>query len=158
MTGIVIFSITFVIYTNFFIKDRNKLKKSAKKGIKTFFKNSIRIFSIFIIIGILQNFLTKENVSSFLLKFKGIKGIIAGLFTGAIMMGPVASGYPIADYVKENGGSVGLISSFLTSWVLLGIISISMEFKNLGKKFTILRNLFSIIIILLISLIMEIIL
>lgn len=158
LTGILIFILSFFLYIYFFIKDKKGIKKASTIGIKVFFKNSVRIFSIFIIIGILQNFLTKENVSAFLLKFSGLKGILAGFLCGSIMMGPVASGYPIAEYVRNNGGTNGLVSSFLTSWVLIGIISISMEFKNLGTKFTILRNIFSFSIIILISLIMELLL
>lgn len=158
ITGFVIFLSTLSIYIYLFIKDKKRIKSASRIGVKVLFKNSIRIFSIFIIIGILQNFLTKENVSAFLLKFSGLKGILAGFLAGSIMMGPVASGYPIAEYVRNNGGTVGLVSSFLTSWVLIGIISISMEFKNLGTRFAILRNIFSLIIIILISIIMELLL
>lgn len=158
ITSIILFSFTFLTYLYCLFKDKKGTKKASMIGIKVLTKNSIRLFSIFIIIGILQNFISKENMSSFLIKFSGLKGILVGFLTGSIMMGPVASGYPIAEYVKNNGGSIGLITAFLTSWVLLGIISISMEFKNLGTKFTILRNICSFIIIILISIIMEIIL
>ncbi|WGS64085.1 hypothetical protein [Marinitoga aeolica] len=155
--GLLIFVIILYVYL-FKSKGKKEFKKAVKKGNKNLIQNSIRIFSIFLIIGILQNFLSPKQVGDFLLNFSGVKGIITGLFTGAIMMGPPASGYPIAQYLFENNASVSLVSSFLLSWVMLGIIFITYELQNFGKKFTIVRNLYSIISIIIIAYLMELIL
>jgi uncharacterized membrane protein YraQ (UPF0718 family) len=155
ITGLVMLFLTVGLYIVYLRRDRLKLKKAIKKGSKNFLQNSIRIFAVFIIIGVLQNFLSKESVGNFLLKFSGIKGILTGSITGAIMMGPVATGYPISGYLLENGASISLVSSFLASWVMIGIISISLEIKNLGKRFTLARNLFAFISIIIIALLME---
>ncbi|WP_129408749.1 hypothetical protein [Marinitoga lauensis] len=157
--GFIMLGLIVILYIQLRFKKGNKeLKKAIKKGNKNLIQNSIRIFSIFLIIGILQNFLSPEKVGDFLLNFSGIKGIITGLFTGAIMMGPPASGYPIAQYLFENNASVSLVSAFLLSWVMLGIIFLTYELQNFGKKFTIIRNVFSVISILVIAYLMELIL
>lgn len=148
--GFLIFVV--ILYSVYLLKDRKKLKRSLNKGAKTLIKNSIRLFSVFLIIGILQEFLSKESVGNFLLKFQGFKGIIAG-FVGAVMMGPPASGYPIGRYLLDNGASYSLVSSFLASWVMIGIVAVSMEFRYLGKRFALVRNIFTIFSIIIISLI-----
>ncbi|MGC8718309.1 MAG: hypothetical protein ACP5RW_09970 [bacterium] len=158
ITGLVMLFLTVSLYIEYLRRDRLKLKKAFKKGLKNLLQNSIRIFAVFIIIGILENFLSKESVGNFLLKFSGIKGILIGSITGSIMMGPVATGYPISSYLLENGASISLVSSFLASWVMIGIISISLEIKNLGKKFALTRNLFAFISIIIIALLMEVLL
>lgn len=155
--GLLIFVIIFYVYL-FKNKGKKEFKKAVKKGNRNLIQNSIRIFSIFLIIGILQNFLSPKQVGDFLLNFSGVKGIITGLFTGAIMMGPPASGYPIAQYLFENNASISLVSSFLLSWVMLGIVFITYELQNFGKKFTIVRNLYAIISIIIIAYLMEMIL
>ncbi|MGB9750372.1 MAG: hypothetical protein ACPLWB_06005 [Caldisericia bacterium] len=104
----------------------------------------------------LQSFLSKESIGNFLLKFQGFKGIIFGELTGVVMMGPVASGYPIGKYLLENGASISLISAFLLSWVLIGIVSITIEFRELGVKFAISRNVITLIFIILVSILMGI--
>jgi uncharacterized membrane protein YraQ (UPF0718 family) len=141
--GIIIFTLTAFFYIYYLRKDKNKLKNSISKGSKNLAKNSIRIFAIFMILGILQNFLSKEAVGKFLLKFSGFKGIIAGALTGSVMMGPVVTGYPISNYLLQNGATYSLITAFLVSWVMIGIISITFEIKYLGKKFAITRNIFA---------------
>ncbi|KLO23243.1 hypothetical protein X275_03280 [Marinitoga sp. 1197] len=157
--GFIMLLLTIILYIQLKFKKGNKeFKKALKKGNKNLIQNSIRIFSIFLIIGILQNFLSTEKVGDFLLNFSGIKGIITGLFTGSLMMGPPASGYPIAQYLFANNASVSLVSSFLLSWVMLGIIFITYELQNFGKKFTIIRNILAIVSIIIISYLMEMIL
>lgn len=159
ITGLILLTFVSILYLIFLTKkDYKRFKKGIKKSLRVLFQNSIRLFAIFLIISLLQNFLSKETVGNFLLNFKGIKGIIAGEIAGSIMMGPVASGYPIAKYLFDNGASVSLVSSFLLSWVMIGIISLTIEFKELGKKFTIIRNILSIIGIIIISILMEILL
>ena len=157
-----IFGISFLafvafLYYIYLLRDKKKLKRSVNKGIKTLIKNSIRLFSIFLIIGILKEFLSKESVGNFLLNFQGFKGILSG-FVGAVMMGPPASGYPIGKYLLENGASYSLVSSFLASWVMLGIMAVSLEFKYLGIKFAIVRNIFTVLSIIVISLVIGVIL
>jgi len=157
-----IFGISFLafvafLYFIYLLRDKKKLKRSVNKGIKTLIKNSIRLFSIFLIIGILKEFLSKESVGNFLLNFQGFKGILSG-FVGAVMMGPPASGYPIGKYLLENGASYSLVSSFLASWVMLGIIAVSLEFKYLGVKFAVVRNIFTVFSIIVISLIIGVVL
>lgn len=157
-----IFGISFLafvafLYYIYLLRDKKKLKRSVNKGIKTLIKNSIRLFSIFLIIGILKEFLSKESVGNFLLNFQGFKGILSG-FVGAVMMGPPASGYPIGKYLLENGASYSLVSSFLASWVMLGIIAVSLEFKYLGIKFAVVRNIFTVLSIIVISLVIGVIL
>lgn len=155
ITGLaLIFIVIFILIYLLNKREFKKLKKSINKGFKQFIKNSIRLFAVFLIIGMLQNFLSKENVANFLLKFTGFKGIIFGELTGAVMMGPVASGYPIAKYLLENGASIMLVSSFLLSWVLIGFVSISIEFKEFGKRFALSRNILTLIFIIIISILM----
>ncbi len=104
----------------------------------------------------LQNFLSEEAVGQFLIKFTGFFGIIVGELVGSIMLGPAASGYPMAKYLFDNGATVGLVTSFLLSWVLIGFVSMPLEYRDLGKKFMITRNVVTFIGIIIISLIMEI--
>lgn len=76
ITGIIMLTLTISLYSTFLRKDKPKLKKAINKGFRNLIQNSIRIFAVFVIIGILQNFLSKESVGNFLLKFSGIKGVV----------------------------------------------------------------------------------
>ncbi|MGB9749626.1 MAG: permease [Caldisericia bacterium] len=157
--GIVFLILVSFVYIIYFLRgDKNKLKGVPKKSIKMFIQNSIRIFSIFVIIAILEKFLSPQSVSQFLLKFKGFLGIIVGALTGSVMMGPAATSYPIGQYLFAHNASVSLVTAFLFTWVGIGVVALPLEFKFLGKKFTLLRNSFTFVAAILIALIMGVIL
>lgn len=157
--GIVLLALVLVLYFVYFLRgDKKKLKDASKKSVKILVQNSIRIFAIFVIIAILEKFLSPQAVSQFLLKFRGFVGIIAGALTGAVMMGPAATSYPLGQYLLAHNASYSLVTAFLFTWVGIGIVALPLEFKFLGKKFTLLRNSFTFIAAILIALIMGVIL
>ena len=155
--GIILLAVVLVLYAVYFVKgDKGKLKDASKKSVKMFIQNSIRLFAIFTIIAILEKFLSPKAVSTFLLKFSGFNGIIVGALAGAVMMSPAATSYPLGQYLLSHNASVSLVSAFLLTWVGIGVVSIPLEFKSLGKKFTLLRNSFTFIAAILIALLMGV--
>jgi uncharacterized membrane protein YraQ (UPF0718 family) len=157
--GVILLVFVCILYALYFLKgDKAKLKTAAKKSVRMFLQNSVRLYSVFVIIALLEQFLSPQGVSQFLLKFKGILGVIVGELTGAVMMGPAASSYPIGQYLFAHSASVSLVASFLFTWVGIGVIALPMEFKFLGKKFTVLRNSFTFIAGIFLALIMGVLL
>jgi uncharacterized membrane protein YraQ (UPF0718 family) len=153
--GIILLVLVIILYAVYFIKgDKNKLKDASKKSVKMFIQNSIRLFAIFVIIAILEKFLSPQAVSQFLLKFRGFVGIVVGALTGAVMMSPAATSYPIGQYLFAHNASYSLVTAFLFTWVGIGVVALPLEFKFLGRKFTLLRNSFTFIAAILIALIM----
>ena len=68
-------------------------------------------------------------------------------FIGAII-GSVSFGNPVVSYViggelEKLGVSLLAITAFIVAWVTVGIVQLPAEVAMLGKKFAILRNLFS---------------
>lgn len=157
--GIILLAVVLVLYAVYFVKgNKRKLRDASKKSVKMFIQNSIRLFAIFTIIAILEKFLSTKAVSTFLLKFSGFNGIIIGALAGAVMMGPAATSYPMGQYLFAHNASVSLVSAFLFTWVGIGVVALPLEFKFLGKKFTLLRNSFTFIAAILIALLMGVLL
>lgn len=68
-------------------------------------------------------------------------------FIGAVV-GSVSFGNPVVSYViggelEKLGVSLLAITAFIVAWVTVGIVQLPAEAAMLGKKFAILRNLFS---------------
>lgn len=157
--GIVFLVLVGILYAVYVVRgDKKKAKDASKKSIKMFIQNSVRIYAIFVIIAILQKFISPAAVSSFLLKFKGLWGIVVAALAGSIMMGPAATSYPIGQYLVGNGASFAVVSAFLFTWVGIGVVALPYEFKFLGWKFTLLRNMFTLISAILIALLMGVLL
>lgn len=157
--GITFLAFVLILYAVYFVKgDKKKVKDASKKSVKVFIQNSVRVYAVFVIIAILQKFISPEAVSSFLLRFNGLTGILAGALAGSVMMGPGATSYPIGQYLLSNGAGYAVVSAFLFTWVGIGVVSIPYEFKFLGKKFTVLRNSFTFVAAIFIALLMGVLL
>ena len=77
-------------------------------------KNIIWVFVIIFIIMVLINFfITPQTVSRYLGKSSGIKKWIIAVVGGIISTGPIYMWYPMLKELKNKGVNYGLISTFL---------------------------------------------
>ncbi len=88
--------------------------------------------------------------------------ILVDSFLGA-MIGSLAAGNPITSYILAGefmkiGISLAVITTFILTWVTVGIVQLPAESMILGKKFAVLRNVLSFASAILIGLIMQLIL
>jgi uncharacterized membrane protein YraQ (UPF0718 family) len=87
--------------------------------------------------------------------------IFRGNFTDVIigsLIGSVSAGNPINSYILggellNQGISLIAVTSFLVSWVTVGLIQIPAESMILGKRFALLRNTLSLIFSIIVSVI-----
>ncbi|MDY0290564.1 MAG: permease, partial [Sphaerochaeta sp.] len=66
--------------------------------------------------------------------------------------------FPLAGSLLRSGATVMTISAFITTLVMVGVVTAPMEMKILGKNFTLLRNGLGVVAALVIALLMGVIL
>ncbi|WP_054841646.1 permease [Thermococcus peptonophilus] len=157
ITAIIINLMALVSLLIAFIKDREKAKKSLKIAGKSF----VRMFppmvlTIIFIIGLLLGFVPPSQISRFIGEQSGIGGVLLiGTLGGAIMHIPALLSFPLAASLLEGGGaSVTAVAAFITTLTMIGIVTLPLEIKELGRKMALLRNGLSFIIAIIIALIM----
>ncbi len=65
---------------------------------------------------------------------------LIGAAVGSVSMGiPVAS-YVIGGELLKQGVTLLAVTAFVFSWTTVGVMLMPLEAKNLGKKFTLVRN------------------
>jgi len=74
----------------------------------------------------------------------------------ALFMPPAV--FPFGGYLLKNGASYGAIAAFVFTAILIGVTTLPLEIKLLGKKFAIARNILTFVLAFLIALGMEVIL
>ena len=137
-----------------FTKDKQKAKQSLKIAMRSFIKMVPMLIMLVIIIGLTLGFLSTETISSIIGNQSGIIGVLlTGLF-GAVMHIPAILAFPLSASLLERGASITVIATFIITLTMVGIITLPLEIKELGKKIAILRNVFSFVIAIIIALIM----
>jgi len=150
--------LTIILLIIAFIIDRSKTKQALKISVVAFIKMFPMLMIIIIVIGLTLGFLPPDVISNILGNQSGFIGILFTALFGAIMYIPSILAFPLSASLLENGASITVIATFIITLTMVGIITLPLEIKELGKKIAILRNVFSFIIAIIIAVIMGIIL
>ena len=158
VTAIIINGIAIVGLLIAFFKDRRKALQSLKVAGKSFIKILPMVFIILIAIGLLLGFVPPDQISRFVGEQSGAGGILLVGIVGAIMHIPALLSFPLAASILESGASITAVAAFVTTLTMIGMITLPLEIKILGKKMALLRNGISFVIAIAIAFIMGLIL
>ena len=123
-----------------FMKDKKKTKMALKKAWKSFENILPQFLTVMIIIGFALAVLSPETISKVIGSESGVLGILAAALIGSITLIPGFVAFPLAAALLENGAGYMQITAFVSTLMMVGIITIPMETKVLGKKLTMMRN------------------
>ena len=136
-----------------FLKNHSKTKQSLFIAGKTFLRILPTVLVIILLIGLLMGFIPQTTISKLIGEQSGFGGIFFIALFGAILHIPSLISFPLAASLLENGASVSAVAAFITSLTMIGVVTLPLEIKELGKNFALFRNGISFIIAIIIALI-----
>lgn len=140
------------------IKSKKKTMKAFKVAKKSLIKTAPSILTVLGIVGLTMGALNPTFISEVLGSESGILGTIVAAIVGGITLIPSIVAFPLAGSLLASGAGINTIAVFITTLVMVGVVTAPMEIEYLGKKFTLLRNGFSFLMAIGIGLLMEVIL
>ncbi|MFA7099576.1 MAG: permease [Eubacteriales bacterium] len=140
VTIITIYSLLGVGLVASLIRSREKTKKAFKIAGKALLKTAPSLLTVLGIVGLTLGILTSETISKLVGAESGFTATIFAAVIGAITLIPSLVAFPLAGSLLRSGATVMTISAFVTTLVMVGVVTAPMEIKSLGKKFTLLRN------------------
>jgi len=143
MIPLTIFTTVLVIIS--FIIDRKKTIKGIQKGLKQFLKILPTLLSVIIIISIVLFFVSDKFLMEYLGKEAGFGAYISAAAIGSVSLLPGFIAYPLAGILVQSGVSYSVIAVFITTLMMVGILTIPIEARYFGLKTTIIRNTLSFI-------------
>ncbi len=141
-----------------FVKDKSKAKQSLKAALRSFLRILPMILIIVVLIGLLWSFVPPDGIAGIVGKQSGLGGILLVAAIGSILHIPSLLSFPLAASFFEQGASVAAVAAFITTLTMVGMVTLPLEIKELGKEMALLRNGLSFIIAIVIALIMGMIL
>jgi len=123
-----------------FFEDRNKTLMALKKAWKSFENILPQFLSILIIIGLALAILSPETITKLLGTRSGVWGILAAAVIGSITLIPGFVAFPLAAALLKNGAGYVQIAAFVSTLMMVGIVTMPLEIKTFGKRATIIRN------------------
>jgi uncharacterized membrane protein YraQ (UPF0718 family) len=136
----IIYILAIVLLIVSFFKDKKKTTMALKKAWKSFENMLPQFLTILIIIGIMLSILTPEIISKLIGQESGVFGVFAGASIGSLTLLPAFVAFPLADALLKNGAGITQIAAFVSTLMMVGIITFPIETSYFGKKAAILRN------------------
>jgi uncharacterized membrane protein YraQ (UPF0718 family) len=136
------------------IKDKKKTKKALFKSWKSFENILPQFLVIILIIGMMLSVVDEETISRFLGAGSGFLGVLIALVVGSITLIPGFVAFPLSAALLNNGAGVAQIAAFVSSLMMVGVVTIPMEQKMFGTKVTVIRNLSAVAFSLIVAFIM----
>lgn len=123
-----------------FYKSKQKTKQALIKAWKAFENILPQLLAIVLIIGVALSFLTPDQISRFMGSGSGFFGLIMASLIGSITLIPGFIAFPLAAALLNNGAGVMQIAAFISTLMMVGVVTIPLEIQYFGKKAALLRN------------------
>jgi uncharacterized membrane protein YraQ (UPF0718 family) len=141
MKLLLIITIISLIISLFF--DRRKTFLGIKKGFKMFLSILPVMLNILILVSIFLSLIPQELLVKLLGKSSGVLGFGIAAILGSISLIPMFITYPLAAILLQSGVSYRIMAVFITTLMMVGILTLPLEAKYFGIKVAVLRNVLS---------------
>lgn len=137
------------------VKSKKKTKMALKKAWKAFENILPQFLVVLVIIGLVFAIFTPQDIQKVLGEGAGVSGVLLSLGIGSAVFIPGFVAFPLASALLENGAGYAQVAAFISSLMMVGVITIPLEMSIFGKKSTVIRNIgalcFSILVALVIG-------
>jgi len=141
-----------------FVFDKKKTLEGIKKGTMMFLKILPTLLSVIILVSVVLYFVSDKVLLEYLGKDAGLGAYLSAAIIGSVSIIPGFIAYPLASILLKTGVSLSVLSVFITTLKMVGILTIPIEAKFFGLKTAIIRNALSFVGALVVGVIMALIL
>jgi uncharacterized membrane protein YraQ (UPF0718 family) len=124
-----------------FIADKQKTWQGIKKGVKMLLNLMPTILVVLAAVSILLFFLPNELIVKYLGENAGWTGYAIAAVVGSLALIPGFVAYPLSGALVQSGVSYPVIAIFITTLMMVGILTLPIEIKFFGLKTSLMRNL-----------------
>ena len=147
-----LYSITGLALLISIIIDRKKTLAAIKISYKKFINIIPAFLAMLIFVSIVLFFVSDKMISNYIGNNDKFIGITLASLFGSITLMPGFIAFPLCGILLKKGVSYMVLSAFTTTLMMVGILTYPIEKKYFGVKVTIIRNVISLFIALIVAL------
>jgi uncharacterized membrane protein YraQ (UPF0718 family) len=122
------------------LKDKGKTRTAIKKAWKAFEGILPQFLIVLALVAVTLSVLDTAFISRILGGSSGFRGILGASLAGAVTLIPGFIAFPAAASLMREGAGATQIAAFVSSLMMVGIVTLPMEMKYFGKRVSLLRN------------------
>lgn len=128
-----------VVYAVVYAVSPDLFLNSTQKSYDSLIEMLSVIPPVFILLGLLDVWVSKETMVKMMGKGSGIKGMLLGFFLGSAAAGPLYAAFPVAITLLKKGSSFHNVLILMGAWSTTKIPMLIFEASSMGLEFTVLR-------------------
>ncbi len=125
-----------------YVKDKGKTRTALKKSWKAFANIFPAMAGVLALMGLVLTVLSPEIISRLMGNKTGFVGMVITSVVGAITLIPGFIAFPLASSLLERGAGITQIAVFISTLMMVGVVTAPLETKYFGRRETVLRNAF----------------
>ena len=141
MDSYIFYGLAIVLLILSYIKDKKKTKMAIKKAWKAFENILPQFLVVIVLVGFLLAVFDPDTISKIIGAESGWIGVLLAGIIGSITLIPGFVAFPTAAILLENGAGYMQIATFVSTLMMVGIVTLPVEIKYFGKKISIMRNI-----------------
>lgn len=138
------------------IASREKTLRALKISVKRFTKIFSAFLTMIILVSIVLFLLPDVVISEYLGGSNKFIGVIFASFLGSITLMPGFIAFPLSGILLKEGVAYMVLAAFTTTLMMVGILTAPIEKAYFGIKVTVIRNVMSLFIALIVTVVIGI--
>jgi uncharacterized membrane protein YraQ (UPF0718 family) len=119
--------------------DRRKTHAAVLRGLEMFLGIIPMLLGVLAAVSLVLTAVTPAMLER-ILSGTGLLPFFSALTIGSIALIPGFIAYPLASLLRQNGASVPVLAAFITSLMMVGVLTLPLEARYFGWRAALLRN------------------
>jgi uncharacterized membrane protein YraQ (UPF0718 family) len=141
VNAVIYIAVCIILLVVSFIFSRQKTLMGLKKGWNMFRNILVPFLNILILVSIALYLIPPSIINQYLGTDSGPIGLAIAAVVGSITLIPGFIAYPIAKGLITQGASYTVVATFMTTLMMVGVVTLPLEIKYFGRRAAITRNL-----------------
>ena len=121
--------------------DRNKTRQALKKAWKSFLGILPEFIVVIVVTGVVLAFLDQGAISRIMGRESGWAGVAGAAVVGSVALIPGFVAFPLAALLLQQGAGLFQIGAFVSSLMMVGVVTFPLERTVFGTRVALARNL-----------------
>jgi len=139
-----------------FIASREKTLRAIKIAARRFINILPAFLVMLVLVSIVLFLIPDEVISNYLGTSNKFTGVFFASFFGSITLMPGFIAYPLCGILLQKGVAYTVLAAFATTLMMVGILTAPIEKEYFGVKVTVIRNVLSLFIALIVAVVIGI--
>jgi uncharacterized membrane protein YraQ (UPF0718 family) len=138
--AIIFISLSIALTVLSLLLDRKKTLMGLKRGWNMFKNVLLPFLSILVLVSVLLYIIPPRLITEYLGANSGVLGFSIAAVVGSITLIPGFISYPIAAGLIQQGASYAVVATFMTTLMMVGVVTLPLEIRYLGRTAALMRN------------------